>query len=149
MAETDEASKPNETPGEPEDKKRPSAHEELVATIGDKEARKLHARRVSDKSVWFGLGMLGMIGWSISVPALLGLALGLWLDRRWPVYFSWTLTLLFLGLILGCLNAWFWVNREQRSIDLFSRPQAGEPGKDIDSPNQQAGHKEQNHGGTE
>jgi ATP synthase protein I len=27
---------------------------------------------------------------------------------------SWTLTLLFTGLFIGCLNAWYWVVREDK-----------------------------------
>jgi ATP synthase protein I len=44
--------------------------------IGIKVARKLKARRNSANEVWFGLGMMGLIGWSVVVPTLLGAALG-------------------------------------------------------------------------
>jgi ATP synthase protein I len=46
------------------------------------------------------------VGWSVTLPTLLGIALGVVIDRRWPGRFSWTLTLLFLGLVFGCANAW-------------------------------------------
>jgi ATP synthase protein I len=36
------------------------------------------------RTVWFGLGMMGLIGWSVAIPTLLGAALGLWLDKRHP-----------------------------------------------------------------
>ncbi|MEZ4867503.1 MAG: AtpZ/AtpI family protein [Caldilineaceae bacterium] len=94
------------------------AQEELIAVVAEKEARKLQARRAQGKSIWFGLGMFGMIGWSVSVPILLALVLGTWLDQRWPTRFSWTLTLLFMGVVLGCLNAWFWVIRERALINV-------------------------------
>jgi ATP synthase protein I len=68
--------------------------------------------------------MFGMIGWSVAVPTILGLALGLWLDRHWPLHFSWTLTLLLIGVALGCLNAWFWVSRERAPIEHRPRPPA-------------------------
>jgi ATP synthase protein I len=57
----------------------------------------------------FGLGMIGMVGWSVAIPTLLGVAAGMWMDRTWPGPHSWTLTMLFVGVILGCLNAWYWV----------------------------------------
>ena len=41
----------------------------------------------------FGLGMLGLIGWAVVVPTLLGAALGLWLDAHYPARHSWTLAL--------------------------------------------------------
>jgi F-type H+-transporting ATPase subunit epsilon len=50
--------------------------------VGAKAARKLKARRNAAPGVWFGLGMMGLIGWSVVVPTLLGAALGIWLDNR-------------------------------------------------------------------
>jgi len=77
--------------------------------------RKLRARR-SGTGVWFGLGMMGVIGWSVVVPTLLGAALGLWLDRHHEGTRSWTLMLLVAGLVLGCANAWHWISSEQEAI---------------------------------
>lgn len=81
--------------------------------VGEKENRKIKARREGSRSVWFGLGMFGMVGWSVAIPTLLGIALGVWIDARWPGRFSWTLMLLVGGLLLGCANAWYWVERER------------------------------------
>jgi predicted F0F1-ATPase subunit len=50
--------------------------------VGAKAARKLKARR-NPSQVWFGLGMMGLVGWSVVIPTLLGAALGLWLDARY------------------------------------------------------------------
>ena len=82
--------------------------------IGRKAERKLKARGERERGVWFGLGMFGLVGWSVAVPTLVGVALGIWLDRQLDDRISWTLTLLFLGIVLGCLNAWYWVERESR-----------------------------------
>ncbi len=87
---------------------------EVGETIGRKAERKIEARGARHRGVWFGLGMFGLVGWSVAVPTLLGIALGVWLDGRLPSRFSWTLTLLFIGAALGCLNAWYWVERENR-----------------------------------
>ena len=84
--------------------------------VGAKAARKLKARRNSTQGVWFGLGMMGLIGWSVVVPTLLGAALGIWLDNRHPGSHSWTLTLLIIGLVIGCLNAWHWVDKEDKEM---------------------------------
>jgi ATP synthase protein I len=84
--------------------------------VGAQAARKLKARRGARKSVWFGLGMSGMIGWSVTVPALIGTALGIWVDHHYPSKLSWTLMLLLLGLILGCMNAWHWIASEFREM---------------------------------
>ena len=83
--------------------------------VGAKAARKLRARN-STQGVWFGLGMMGLVGWSVVVPTLLGAALGIWLDHRHPGNHSWTLTLLIAGLAIGCLNAWHWVDKEDKEM---------------------------------
>ena len=85
--------------------------------IGAREKRKLKARKDKPKEVWFGLGMFGMVGWSVAVPTVIGIFLGVWIDLTWPSRYSWTLMLLVVGLILGCVNAWFWVNRERKAIN--------------------------------
>ena len=82
--------------------------------IDAKLARKLDARGQPARIVWFGLGMMGLVGWSVTVPALLGAVLGAWLDRHHPAGHSWTLALLVAGLTLGCWNAWHWVTMESR-----------------------------------
>src|SRR5580698_5461008 len=79
-------------------------------------ARKLKAKRGAERSIWFGLGMSGLIGWSVTVPALLGAALGIWIDKNYPSRFSWTLMLLLFGLIVGCFSAWQWVASEYKEI---------------------------------
>ena len=86
----------------------------LADHIGDKADRRWRARHQPKRSLWFGLGMFGLVGWSVMVPTLLGIALGIWLDKLWPGRVSWTLTLLFGGVILGCRNAWYWLERERQ-----------------------------------
>jgi ATP synthase protein I len=88
----------------------------LAEQVGSKAERKLRARRSGTPGVWFGLGMMGLIGWSVAVPTLLGAALGLWIDQRHPGGRSWTLVLLMAGLTIGCLNACHWVFREDRAM---------------------------------
>lgn len=84
--------------------------------VGRKAARRIRARRRSD-STWFWLGMLGLIGWSVAVPTVLGVALGTWLDDVVPTTFSWTLSMLVVGLFLGLFNAWYWVVHESADDD--------------------------------
>lgn len=93
----------------------PDKGRDFASQVGAKAARKLHARR-QPAGVWFGMGMMGMIGWSVVVPTLLGVALGVWLDARYPGGRSWTLALLVAGLVLGCFNAWHWVAKEDRTM---------------------------------
>ena len=89
---------------------------EFSQQVGEKSARKLKAQRHVTQTVWSGLGMMGLVGWSVAVPTLLGAALGVWLDKHYPGSHSWTLMLLAIGLGLGCFNAWHWVAKEGREI---------------------------------
>jgi ATP synthase protein I len=88
----------------------------LADQVGNKAARKLKARHERPAGAWFGLGMMGLIGWSVSVPTVLGVLLGAWLDRHYPGAHAWTLALLVGGLTLGCFNAWRWVAQEDRAM---------------------------------
>ena len=60
--------------------------------------------------------MSGLVGWSVTIPTLIGAALGMWVDKHYPSPYSWTLMLLFMGLIIGCLNAWKWVASEYKEM---------------------------------
>lgn len=84
--------------------------------VGEKEARKIKAKQ-EKLSVWSGLSLFGMIGWSIAIPTLLGAALGIWLDKRYAQEFSWTLSLLIAGLMFGCIIAWNWINKETKEMN--------------------------------
>jgi ATP synthase protein I len=96
-------------------KKSPEDGSTLAGQIGAKAARKLKARK-SKSGVWFGLGMMGLIGWSVVVPTLLGAALGVWLDKHHPGTHPWTLALMVVGLTVGCLNAWYWVAQQDKAM---------------------------------
>ena len=85
--------------------------------VGVKVERKLEAQRQVNKTIWFGFGWFGLVGWSVAAPALLGVFVGLWLDGRYPGPHSWTLMLFIAGLGLGCWNAWRWVSDEEARIN--------------------------------
>lgn len=88
----------------------------VLRQVTAKAARKRKAQRAEPQTVWFGIGMVGTIGWSVAVPTLLGILLGAWLDRHHPGQHSWTLSLLVAGLIIGCVTAWHWVSCEDQAI---------------------------------
>lgn len=103
-------------------KKKTDADSEFAKQVGKRETRKIRARRTRDRrSVWFGLGMFGIVGWSVAIPTLIGVIVGLWIDTQWPSRFSWTLMLLFIGVVLGCINAWYWVTKERKEIEREER----------------------------
>jgi ATP synthase protein I len=82
--------------------------------VEGKAARKLRARGETQHDAWFWLGMFGLVGWSVAVPTVIGISLGVWIDGSWPGRVSWTLTLMFVGVVVGAVNAWYWVAQESR-----------------------------------
>lgn len=96
---------------------KPSSGEtEFSHQVGKNAARRLKAQRHVTQTIWSGLGMMGLVGWSVAVPTLLGVVLGLWVDKHYPGNHSWTLMLLVIGLGLGCFNAWHWIAKEDSEI---------------------------------
>jgi ATP synthase protein I len=86
--------------------------DDLTRKVQRKEERKIKARAEQDRGVWFGLGMFGLVGWSVAIPTLIFLGIGVWVDRKWPSQYSWTLMLLVIGVIVGCWNAWYWLKKQ-------------------------------------
>jgi ATP synthase protein I len=88
------------------------AAERLVRQVEAKQQRMVRARNDKD-AVWRSLSVIGIVGWSVVVPTLVGVALGVWIDKRWPSRFSWALILMISGLMLGSANAWLRIRRDQ------------------------------------
>lgn len=55
------------------------------------------------------LAQIGVLGWIIVVPMLLGVFAGRWLDGHFGSGLFWTAPLLLLGAALGCWSAWKWM----------------------------------------
>lgn len=95
-------------------KQQPEKNIDFTQSIEQQAKRKINAQKNKHHSIWFGLGMFGLIGWSVMIPTIAGIALGVWIDKNWPGQVSWTLTLLFVGIALGCMNAWRWIGEERQ-----------------------------------
>lgn len=100
------------TPGQQPAQADPPPADELVDTVARKAQRKQRARAEGRRGVLHGLGMSGLVGWSVALPTVLGIALGIWIDSRSTSGYSWTLMLMVAGLALGAVTAWYWVRRE-------------------------------------
>jgi ATP synthase protein I len=101
-------------------KDRPQGESDFIRQVTVKAARKLRVQREGGQSVWLGLGVAGIIGWSVTVPTVGGAMLGLWWDRRHPGAHSWTLMLLAIGLVIGCANAWHWMSQQNTAMHVES-----------------------------
>ncbi len=69
-------------------------------------------RRDGERSIGRNLAMIGVLGWMIIGPTLLGIFVGRWLDRRLHSGLFWTLGLFAVGLVAGCVLGWKWIERQ-------------------------------------
>lgn len=82
-----------------------------------KSRRRERARRRGTDNVWSWMGMFGLVGWTVAVPTLLGLALGVFVDNRVESSVSFTITFLIVGVAIGAAMAWYWIRQESQGDD--------------------------------
>lgn len=90
-------------------------HDRSAEDIRRSAERLQRSRRAPGASPLRGLGVFGMIGWSIAVPTVGGAFLGLWLNKVAPQTFSWPIALILGGTVVGGIIAWTWVSKETQS----------------------------------
>lgn len=93
---------------------------QFAQEIARKQRRRTRGLRQKRHSAWYGLSVFGVVGWSVMIPFLICLVIGIYIDATWRSGISWTLILLVLGVALGALNAWYWVSKERRTIEKES-----------------------------
>ena len=77
----------------------------LADEVRRRRERRTRAERDRGRSIGQDLGLVGVIGWTLVIPALLGIYAGRALDRRFGSGVFWTLGLLVAGIVLGCALA--------------------------------------------
>jgi ATP synthase protein I len=87
----------------------PGESDPLVQRVRRQSERDRRARAAGPPSVARRLAQIGVLGWIIVTPMLIGLFLGRWLDRSLASGLFWTAPLLLLGAVLGCWSAWKWM----------------------------------------
>lgn len=81
----------------------------LVSSVRLRGERNRRWLRDGDASVVRRLSQIGVLGWMIVVPMLIGMFAGRWMDRTFHAGLFWTAPLLLLGAALGCWSAWKWM----------------------------------------
>jgi ATP synthase protein I len=71
--------------------------------------RRETGRRHAPLSLGAQLGQIGVLGWLILGPALLGLLAGRWLDHAFGAGITFTAALIFAGVALGLWFAYRWM----------------------------------------
>lgn len=89
----------------------PASPDRLDEAVKQRRERRERWQREGERSLGQNLAMIGMLGWTIVTPTLLGIFLGRWLDRHFDSGVFWTLGLLVVGLAIGCALAWQRIQR--------------------------------------
>ncbi|MGO8692800.1 MAG: AtpZ/AtpI family protein [Rectinemataceae bacterium] len=81
----------------------------------DSEARRKEIGRRKEladrKAALAWLGTLGIVGWSVAIPILLGIVLGRWMDSLFGTGPALMIVFLVAGIVLGCGAAWRWIKK--------------------------------------
>ncbi|HEY8160701.1 MAG: AtpZ/AtpI family protein [Methylocystis sp.] len=92
---------------------RRSPSTERLADAARKAATREHERRRDpEPSLGRRLGQIGVLGWTIVTPTLLGLFVGRWLDKNMHSGVFFSAPLVMLGAALGLWLAWKWMSRQ-------------------------------------
>ncbi len=96
------------------DEHRPDGTEDsrnaLLEEVRRRAKRTRHWMREGEPTLTRQLAAVGVLGWIIVVPALLGVVLGRWLDGKMASGIMFTAALLLLGVLLGSWSAWRWMH---------------------------------------
>ncbi len=90
----------------------PLSDQRLDEAVRTRRERRARSEREGRRSIGQDLAMVGVLGWTIVIPTLLGVFAGRWLDRRFHSGIFWTLGLIVAGVTAGCYLAWQRLNRE-------------------------------------
>jgi ATP synthase protein I len=84
----------------------------LDEAVRTRSERRVRGEREARRSIGQDLAMVGVLGWTVVIPTLLGVFVGRWLDRKFESGIFFTLGLLVAGVALGCVLAWQRLQRE-------------------------------------
>ena len=87
----------------------PQAQDKLANAARRSAERAKASLENPEPSLGARLGQIGVLGWTIVVPTLLGLALGRWMDREFATGIFFSAPLIIIGAILGFWSAWKWM----------------------------------------
>ncbi|WP_131114708.1 AtpZ/AtpI family protein [Lichenihabitans psoromatis] len=86
----------------------PLENDDLLGSVRLRRERHDAWIRAGEPSVSRRLAQIGVLGWIVVVPMLIGVFVGRWLDRTFESGLQFTAPLLLLGAALGCWSAWLW-----------------------------------------
>jgi ATP synthase protein I len=91
---------------------KPTEPDGLADTVRRKRQRQQRWLREGEPSMARFIGQIGVLGWIIVAPTLIGLFAGRWLDRQFGTGIFWSAPLLMVGVVVGCWSAWRWMHKQ-------------------------------------
>jgi ATP synthase protein I len=84
----------------------------LAHTVRRQRERQRRWLREGEPSLVRFIGQIGVLGWIIVVPTLIGLFIGRWLDHKFGSGIFWSAPLLLVGVVVGCWSGWRWMQKQ-------------------------------------
>lgn len=91
--------------------REPAGRDALASAARRAAVRSGQGGETPEPSLGVRLGQIGILGWTIVVPTLLGVALGRWLDRSFGTGVFFSAPLIMIGAAFGLWSAWKWMHR--------------------------------------
>ena len=90
----------------------PSSPDKMAAAVRQRRERRQYWLKEGEPSMARYVGQIGVLGWIIVTPTLIGLFIGRWLDHKLGTGIFWSAPLLLLGVIVGYWSAWRWMHKQ-------------------------------------
>jgi len=89
-----------------------SGDDAMTSAVRQQYERQREWQHEGEPSMARYVGQIGVLGWIIVAPTLIGLFIGRWLDHALGTGIFWSAPLLGIGLIMGCWSAWKWMQKQ-------------------------------------
>lgn len=90
----------------------PTAPDGLSDAVRTRQQRRRRWLTEGEPSTARFVGQIGVLGWIIVAPTLIGLFIGRWIDRWLGTGIFWSAPLLLVGVVIGCWSAWRWMHQQ-------------------------------------
>ena len=91
---------------------RPAEPDGLADAVRRQRQRQQRWLREGEPSMVRFVGQIGVLGWIIVTPTLIGLFIGRWLDHKFGSGIFWSAPLLLVGVVIGFWSALQWMNKQ-------------------------------------
>lgn len=94
------------------DTHEPDDDDAMTEAVRQQRERELRWQAEGRFAVVRFVGQIGILGWIIVAPILIGVFVGRWLDHKSGTGIFWSAPLLFLGAVVGFWSAWKWMHKQ-------------------------------------